>query len=163
MSVSLSSLWLLLPCSLWTFPLVLTGVFPWSLNGSRPPWVSRTLLCILTDLNSAVVSMISLFLLWSRIPSIFLFKNGSRPPWVSRTLLGILILTVPWSQWSRIPSCFLFKGCNYNWCHLCVPQLFQLSVKLQVFVFSFSFIFILWSIETVKSTICQVIFLVDQF
>ena len=34
-------------------------IFPWSLNDSKPPQVSRTLLSILVDLNNVVYSMVS--------------------------------------------------------------------------------------------------------
>ena len=43
-------------------------VFHWSLGDSKSPWVSRTLLSILADLNNAVVWMVSTRLLISSPP-----------------------------------------------------------------------------------------------
>ena len=47
-------------------------IFHWSLSDSKTPQVSRTLLSILTDLNNAVVLMVSTRPLISKSPSLFI-------------------------------------------------------------------------------------------
>ena len=103
-------------------------VFHWSLSDSKSPQVSRTLLSILTDLNNALIWMVSTRPLISKSPCPL--NNPSVP--------------VP-----RAPTTI---------CHFHVPQLFQFPSKVTVYVLFTSFNFTLWSVETANSTILQVLF-----
>ena len=79
----------------------------WSLNDSKSPQISRTLLSILADLNKAVVWMVSTH------------------PLISKSFSPCVNLLIDCS-----------KSTNYNWyrCHFHVPQFFQFSSKIQVLI-----------------------------
>ena len=103
-------------------------VFHWGLSDSKSPQVSRTLLSILAVLNNAVIWMVS-----------------TRPP----------------TSKSPSPFSYCSQRTNYNWynCHLHVPRFFNSLARLMYLsFFTHSFSFILWSAETAKSTILQVLF-----
>ena len=104
-------------------------VFHWSLSDSKSPQVSRTLLSILAVLNNVLVWMIS-----TRPPT----SKSSSPfsnPLVTVRNAPIIIVT-------------------------CISQSFFNSLARSKYLsfFSHSFSFILWSAETAKSTILQVLF-----
>ena len=106
-------------------------VFHWSLIRSKSLQFSRTLLCILTDLNNAVVCIVSTRTLISKSSSL---------------------------QFSG--DCSKSTHYNWYHCHFHVPLFFyQFSSKVKVLTFfSFSFNFTLWSTGTATSTIRQVFF-----
>ena len=108
-------------------------VFHWNLSHNKSPQVSRTLLNILTVLTNAVIWMIF-----------------SRPP------------TSKSSSSFKNPLVVVPKSTNHYWYnrHFHVPQLFQISSKVEVLILFFlhSFSFILWSAGTAKFTILQILF-----
>ena len=90
----------------------------WSLSNTKSPQVSRTLLSIQADLNSALVWMVS------TRPLIYKSSSHYTNPLVTS------------------------KTTNHNWYHnhFHVPQFFQFSRKVQVLIFfSLSFSFTPWS------------------
>ena len=107
-------------------------VFHWSLSDSKPPQVSRTRLRILAVLSNAVIWIVS-----------------TRPPTSksSRTFNNPLV-TVP-----NAPTIigtivtFMFHSFFHS-----------LARSRYLSFFSYSFSFILWSAETAKSTILQILF-----
>ena len=108
-------------------------VFHWSLSVSKSPQVSRTVLSILTDLNNAVVWIVSV-----RPP----ISKSSRPfnnPLVIVPNAPITIGTI---------VTFMFHS-FFN----------SLARSKFLSFFSLSFRFILWSAGTAKSTILQIFFL----
>ena len=107
-------------------------VFHWSLSDSKFPQVSRTLLSILAVLNNAVVWMVS-----TSLPT---FKSSSpfSNPLVSIPNAPITI--------GIIVTCMFLSFFN------------SLARSGYLSFFSHSFSFILWSAETAKSTILQVLF-----
>ena len=104
----------------------------WSLNDSMSPQVSRTLLSILTDLNKAVVWMVSTPPIISKSSSIIINVL---------TTLTIAPITID------ITVSLMFHR-FFN----------SLAMSRYSSFFSFSFNFTLWSAGTTKSTICQVRF-----
>ena len=54
-------------------------VFQWNLSKSKSPQVSRTLICILADLNYAIVWMVSTCPLFSKSSSLFINSLGFVP------------------------------------------------------------------------------------
>ena len=107
-------------------------VFHWSLNDSKSPQVSRTLLNILAILNNAVVWMVS-----TRPPTSKSFSPFSNP-----------LVTVPNTPITIgiIVTCMFHSFFN------------SLTRSRYLSLFSHSFSFILWSAGTAKSTILQVLF-----
>ena len=87
-------------------------VFYWSLRDNKFPQVAKTLLGILTDLNSAVVWMVSTLALISKYSSPFIIPFGE-----------------------------CTEHNDYNWYdrHFHVPQFFQLSSKVLVLISLFAF------------------------
>ena len=107
-------------------------VFHWNLSDSKSPQVSRTLLSILAVLNNDVVWMVS-----TRPPT----SKSSSPfsnPLVTVPKVPITI--------GVIVTCMFHSFFNY------------LGKSRYLSYFSHSFSFILWSAETAKSTILQVLF-----
>ena len=107
-------------------------VFHWNLNESKSSQVSRTFLCILSDLNNAVVWMVSTRPFISKSPTSCtnpLLTVSTAPITVSITVT--LMFRIIFSSLAR----FRFLS------------LFQISFK-----------FALWSAGTAKSTIRQVLF-----
>ena len=109
-------------------------VFLWSLIDSKSPQVSRTLLSILTDLNSIVVWMVSTRPIISKSSSPF--NNPSVTVRGAQIIIGINVT-------------FMFHSC-FN---------FQARSKYLSF-FSLTFNFTHWSAGTANSTILQVLFFV---
>ena len=107
-------------------------VFHWSLSDSKSPQVSRTLLSILAVLNNAVVWMVS-----TRPPTSKSSSPFSNP-----------LVTVPNSPITIgiIVTCMFHSFFS------------SLARSRYLSFFSHSFSFILWSAETAKSTILQVLF-----
>ena len=106
-------------------------VFHWSLNYSKSPQVSRTRLCILADLNNAVVWMVSTRLSVSK----------SSSPWINP------LVTVPNALITiSITVTFMFH-ISFN----------SLARSWYFSLFSPSFSFTPWSAGTVKSTIWPVL------
>ena len=105
---------------------------------SKSPQVSRTLLSILTDLNNAVVWMVSTSLLIpkSSSPFINLLVTVLRTP----IIIGIIVT-------------FMFHSFFFN----------SLTRSRYLFFFSLSFNYILWSAGAAKFTILQVLFFVDYY
>ena len=106
-------------------------VFHWSLNDSKSPQVSRTLLSILVDFSNAVV--------WIVFTRPLIFKSPS-----------------PFNE--SFGDCT--KGINSNWYnhHFNIPQIFDSLVGFRQSSFlSLSFNFTLWSAGIAKSTILQVL------
>ena len=107
-------------------------VFYWSLSDSKSPQVSRTLLSILAVLSNAVVWIVS-----TRPPT----SKSSRPfnnPFVIVPKAPITIGTI---------VTFMFHS-FFN----------SLARSRYLSFFSLSFRFILWSAETAKSAILQILF-----
>ena len=108
-------------------------VFQWSLNDSKSPQVSRTLLSILAVLNNVVVWMVS-----TRSPT----SKSSSPFSNSLVIVPNAPITI-----SIIVTCmshsFFFSS---------------LARSRYLSFFSHSFSFNLWSAGTAKSTILQVLF-----
>ena len=106
--------------------------FHWSLCDSKSPQVSRTLLSILAVLNNAVIWMVS-----------------TRPPTSkSSSLFSNPLVTVP----NAPITIGIIITCMFH-------SLFSsLAKSTYLSFFSHSFSFILWSAETAKSTILQVLF-----
>ena len=114
------------------FTSVLADGFHWCLSDSKSPQLSRTLLSILVVLNNAVTWIVS-----TRPPT----SNSSRPfnnPLVTVPNTPITIITI---------VTFMFHS-FFN----------SLARSRYLFFFSHSFSFILWSAETVKSTILHFFF-----
>ena len=107
-------------------------VFHWSLNDTKSPQVSRTLISILAVLNNAVVWMVSTHPPTSKSPSSF-----SNP-----------LVTVP----NAPITIGIIVTCMFH------SFFHSLARSRYLFFFSYSFSFILWSAGTAKSTILQVIF-----
>ena len=104
--------------------------FHWSLSNSKSPQVSRTLLSILTDLNNAVVWMVS-----TRSPT----SKSSNP-------FNNPLVTVPKAPITiGIIITFMFHS------------FFNSLARSRDLFFSYSFSFILWSAGTAKSTILQIL------
>ena len=104
----------------------------WSLRDSKFPKDPRTLLSILTDLNDAVVWMVSTCSLFSDSFSLFTTLLGIVPS--AQTIIGFRVT-------------FMFHRFFTS-----------LARSRYLSLFSFSFIFTLWSVGTAKSTIGQVLF-----
>ena len=113
--------------SLWSF---------WSLNDSKSPLVSRTLLSILAVLNNVVVWMVS-----TRLPT-----SKSSSPFNN---LLVIVSNAPITI-SIIVTCMFHSFFVFFFNSLARPR--------YLFFFSHSFSFILWSAGTAKSTILQVLF-----
>ena len=107
-------------------------IFHWSLSESKSLQVSRTLLSILAVLNNAVVWMVS-----TRLPT----SNSSSP-------FSEPLVTVPNAPITIgiIVTCMFHSFFSYR------------ARSRYLSLFSHSFSFILWSAETAKSTILQVLF-----
>ena len=107
-------------------------VFHWSLSDSKSPQVSRTRLRILAVLSNAVVWIVS-----TRPPT----SRSSRP-------FNNSLVTVPNAPITigTIVTFMFHSFFNY------------LARSRYLSFFSFSFRFILWSAETAKSTILQILF-----
>ena len=103
--------------------------FHWSLSDCKSPQVSRTLLSILAVLNNAVVWMVS-----TRPPT----SKSSNP-------FNNPLAAVPNAPFI-IVTCMFHSFFN------------SLTRSRYLSFFSHSFSFILWSAETAKSTILQVLF-----
>ena len=105
--------------------------FYWSLSYSKFPQVSRTLLSILTDLNYAVVWIVSTY------PLIYKLSDSFTKPLGIVSSVAIII---------SITIIFMF------------PSFFSsLARSKYLSLYSLSFIFTLWSARTAKSTIWQVL------
>ena len=112
-------------------------VFHWSLSDSKSPQVSRTLLSILAVLSNAVIWIVS-----TRPPT----SKSSRPfnnPLVIMPKAPNTIGTI---------VTFMFHS-FFN----------SLARSRYLSFFSLSFRFILWSTETARSTILQILFFVDYY
>ena len=107
-------------------------VFYWSLSDSKSHQVSRTLLSILTDLNNAVVWMVSTRPLISKSSSPFINPFVTEP--IAPIIIGIIVT-------------FMFHSFFNS----------QARSRYLSF-FSFSINFTLWSTGTAKSIILQVLF-----
>ena len=107
-------------------------VFHWSLNDSKSPQVSRTLLSILAVLNNVVVWMISIRLPTSKSSSPFSNPLVTDPK--APIKIGIIV------------TCMFYNIFN------------SLARSRYLFFFSHSFSFILWPAGTAKSTILQILF-----
>ena len=117
----------------WSFSFLSFGIFELlSLNDSKSPQVSRTLLSILTDLDNAVVWVVFARPLISKFfnPCISSFVTGPTAP----IIIGITVI-------------FMF----HSFCS-------SLARSRYLSLFSISFSFTLWSAGTEKSTIRQVLF-----
>ena len=111
-------------------------VFHWSLSDSKSPQVSRTLLSILAYLSNAVLWMLS-------AP----FISNSSSPFIN------LLVTIP-----RAP---IIIGITVTFI---IHIFFRYLVRLKyLFFFSLYYNFTLYSAVSAKSTIMQVLFLVDYF
>ena len=108
-------------------------VFHWSLSDSKSPQVSKTLLCILADLNHAVVWMLSAHPLISNSSSPLIKPLGIDPS--TPTTIGIAVTFIFHSIFS------------------------SLARSKYLSLFSFSLIFTLWSAGMAKSTIRLVLFI----
>ena len=108
-------------------------VFHWSLNNSKSPQVSRTLLSILVVLNNVVVWMV-----FTRPPTSKSSGSFNNP-----------LVIVPKSPIVPIGTIITFIFDNF---FNCLARSWYLSF------FSHSFSFILWSAGTTKSTILQIHF-----
>ena len=107
-------------------------VFHWSLNDSKSPQVSRTLLSILAVFSNAVVWMVS-----------------SRPPASkSSRLFNSPLVTVPKASITIGTIVTLMFHTFFN----------SLARSSYLSFFSHSFSFILWSTGTAKSIILQILF-----
>ena len=108
-------------------------IFHWSLSDSKSPQVSRTLLSILAVLRNAVIWIVS-----TRAPT----PKSSRP---FNNLL-VIVTKAPITIGTIVT--FMF------------PSFFNsLARSRYLSLFSHSFSFILWSAETTKSTILQILFI----
>ena len=107
-------------------------VFHWSLGDSKSTQVSRTRLRILTVLNNAVVWIVS-----TRPPT----SKSARP--FKKPL--VIVPNAP----ITIGTIVTFMFHNFFNC---------LARSIYLSLFSLSFRFILWSAETAKSTILQILF-----
>ena len=102
----------------------------WSLSTNKCPQVSRTLLCILVDLNNAVVWKVS-------------------TPLISKPSIPFInpLVTVPRTSIKiSINVTFMYHN-FFN----------SLAISRYLSFFSLSFNFTLWSARTAKSTILQVL------
>ena len=112
-------------------------VFHWNLSNSKSSQVSWTLLSILAVLSSAVVCMVS-----TRPPTSKFYSPFNNP-----------LVTVPKAPITiGITVTFMFHN-FFN----------SLTRSRYLSFFSLSFSFILWSAETVKSTILQDLFFFSFF
>ena len=109
-------------------------VFHWSLSDSKSPQVSRILLSILAVLNSAVVWVVSTRPSTSRSSSPFSNPLVTVPN--APITIGIIV------------TCMFHSFFN------------SLARSRYLSLFSHSFSFILWSAETAKSTILQVLLII---
>ena len=107
-------------------------VFHWILSDSKSPQASWTLLSILAVLNNAVVWMVSTRTLTSKSSSLF----------------GNPLVTIPKAI---ITIGIIVTGMFHSFFN-------SLARSRYISFFSHSFSFILWSAETAKSTILQVLF-----
>ena len=71
---------------------VLTGGFPWRPSDCKPPHVSRTLLSILVDLNSAVVWMNSILFVISSSSSLLVRPLRTVPKATTTTGINVTIM-----------------------------------------------------------------------
>ena len=112
-------------------------VFHWSLSDSKSPQVSRTLLSILAVLNNPVVWMVSTRPPTSKSSSPFSYPLVTVPK--APITIGIIVTNMFHSFFN------------------------SLARSRYLSFYSHSFSFILWSAETAKSTILQVLFLFSFF
>ena len=105
----------------------------WSLSDSKSPQVFKTLLSILTDLNHAVVWMVSTRLL--------IFKSSC--PCTNHLM--------------TVPRALITIGIIVTF--MCHSSFNSLARSRDLFVFSHSFDCTLWSAGTAKSTILQLLYL----
>ena len=163
-------------------------VYHWSQSDSKFPQVSRTLLSIQVNLNNAEVWMVLFYNhYYYLLIRVFLHQfylivfhwslSDSKSPQVSRTLLSILAIhnnAVVWMVSSHSPTSK--SSSPFSNPLVTVPKA---SITIGIIVtfmfhsffnslarsrylsfFSYSFSFILWSAETAKSTILQVLFII---
>ena len=107
-------------------------IFHWSLSDSKSPQVSRTLLSILSDLNNAVVWIVSTCSIISKSSSLCINPLVTVPR--APITIGIMVT-------------FMF----YSFCN-------SLARSRYISFFSLSFNFTLWLAGTAKFTILQVLF-----